>query len=115
MEGSEEWVPIRIEISTIEAFAKPKQSSAEAQQQHMMRAMMSAVQAKSAGTATLLAVLWPCAGHIYAGEIAGGVIGMMLALIVLVAGGWPFAALIWLVGIVDAGNAARRHNDKLHG
>jgi len=88
---------------------------------------------KDPGTATLVGVLIPGAGHMYAGETAKG-LGVMAASAGSVATGYYFSTCPgvegqcsptflyvgiglhfanWIWSIVDAGDAAQRHNRRL--
>ena len=111
LEGTTDWVSIREEMAVIEAM-KPRVNRGNANDA-MLRMVARSAREKSAGVATLLALLWPCAGHIYAGEIIAGLGGMVLCFGFLLAGAWPLALVLWIAGVVDASGAIRRFNAKL--
>lgn len=88
---------------------------------------------KDPGTATLVSVLMPGAGHLYAGETGKG-LGVMAVSAGSIGAGYYFSSCPgaqdscgqtplyigvglhlanWIWSIVDAGDAARRHNRRL--
>jgi hypothetical protein len=103
LEGTEEWVPIRTEINTIEAF-RPKIT-------RDMRGVYSTEQAvkpsKSEGTAALLTLLLVGAGHVYAGEAGRGLCFLIIAVITAVTF-WPLGLVTLLVAVMDSMRAARQ-------
>jgi TM2 domain-containing membrane protein YozV len=121
LEGTEEWVPIRTEIHTIEAFRPMNQSHRKLTPESALQAVLNqqtkAMQAKSAGAAVLLSVLLPGLGHLYAGEVAAGLLGLLIVplfgLALISAGLWPLALVIYAVLLVDSANAVKRCNAKL--
>lgn len=121
LEGTEEWVAIRTEINTIEAFQQVNQRHRKLSPESVMNAALAqharGAQMKSEGTAVVLSLLVPCLGHIYAGEIVVGVIGLFIAapLIALLLFGplWPVSIILYGAILFDSANAVKRHNAKL--
>lgn len=103
LEGTEEWVPIRTEIHTIEAF-RPKIT-------RDMRGVYSTEQpvksSKSESVAALLSLLLVGAGHMYAGEVAAGLGFLVIAAIAALIA-WPLALVILIVAVFDSMRAARQ-------
>lgn len=111
LEGTTDWVSIRDEMASMEAMRPKVRNSLAADP--VMRMVARSAREKSAGVATLLSLLWPCAGHIYAGEIVAGLGGMVLCFGFLLVGAWPLALVLLIAGILDASGAVRRYNEKL--
>lgn len=116
MEGSDEWVPIRAEISTIEAFAAARQmhhaigmSAAEA----VLLTEIKAQRHKSEGVAVLLGLLLPCAGYIYAGQIGTGIIGMIIIASLTVSPAFVIGAVLWLLTAIHSASVVRRYNKRI--
>ena len=114
LEGSGEWVSIRTELNAIEASAEavPMEKRKPTAEAMMMQQMLRASQAKSAGIAVLISIFIPGGGHMYAGEVGAGIIALFLTAFLLFFGGF-LALLVWIVCIIDAGNAVKRYNAKL--
>lgn len=121
LDGTEEWVPIRMEINTIEAFRpvnqQRRQLTPESTMQALLDQQVKSMQAKSEGVSVLLSLLLPGLGHIYAGEVVAGVLGLFIVplfgLALMGAGLWPLVVIIYAVALVDSANAVKRHNAKL--
>jgi hypothetical protein len=111
-------------------FFLPVASSAQSRDTLTTRQMM---QYKDPGTATLISVLMPGAGHLYASETGRG-LGVMAVSAGSIGAGYYFSSCPgapdscgqtplyigiglhfanWIWSIVDAGDAARRHNRRL--
>lgn len=103
LEGTEEWVSIRTEINTIEAF-QPKIT-------REMRDVYSTAQrakpGKSEGTAALLTLVLVGAGHMYAGEAGRGLCFLIVAVLAAVTF-WPLGLVTMVVAVMDAMRAARK-------
>ncbi|MGB9762416.1 MAG: zinc-ribbon domain-containing protein [Minisyncoccia bacterium] len=72
---------------------------------------------KNSGLAALLSALWVGVGQIYNGQIGKGVIFMILSgisiLLISVIIGWLTTPILWLIGIIDAYNSAKKINEKI--
>jgi TM2 domain-containing membrane protein YozV len=110
MIGTEEWVPIQAEITTIEAF-KPRAPARDRGAMYGGGPTASGPQINY-GTAMVLSVLVPGLGHIYAGQAGGGI----ALLIFIGAFGftllWPVALLLYMWSLFDVRRAVEKRNDQ---
>jgi len=108
------------EESQVQSVLSEEERKKKAYEEELLRAkaqQAARVGTRSPGLAAVLSFLYPGLGQIYNGQIGKAILFIILGAIsiglMFVIIGWFIYPIVWIIGMIDAYNVAKRANDAL--